>query len=118
MSCVPVSVTFELDTPDQLRRVVLTLTSEKRSDESEMWTIDFALWERGDNQSGFQVVDKVSVELGPEDFEGARTIAREGLCTGQRAQSLVAADTLKAFHYGSATSDDVRDDVVEIVRAE
>ena len=118
MSFVPVSVTFELNTPDQRRRVVLTLTSEKRSEESEMWTIDFELWERGENQSDFEVVDKVSVELGPEDSEGARTIAQEGLCTGQRAQSLVAADTLRDFHDGSATADDVRHDVAEIVRAE
>ncbi len=118
MSFVPVSVRFEINTPDQLRRVVLTLTGAQENDESEVWAIDFEVWERDDHHSAFQVIGAVSVELSPKDFGGARTIARKGLCTGQRAQALVAAETLKNKHVGTATVDDVRDDVVKIVHAE
>jgi hypothetical protein len=76
------------------------------------------VWERAARPSPLEVVGKVSVELDPKDFDGARTIARDGLCTGQRAQALVAAETLKAYSAGDLTSADVQNEVANIVRVD
>jgi hypothetical protein len=118
MSLVPVTVQFEINRPDNLQRVVLTLTGAQENNDSERWTIDFEVWERTDQQEAFQVIGEVSVELDPRDFGATRTMAREGLCTGQRAQALVAADVLKANRLGEATADELHDEVVKIVHAE
>jgi len=119
MPFAPVVIQIEIITPDQLRKIVFTLISTQGNDQAENWTIDFEVWECNDPVAAFQLIGKVAVVLSPEDFDGARTIAKnQCLCNAQAAQALAAADTLKASHYGTATTDDVRSDVVQIVHAE
>src|SRR5579871_6433311 len=93
---VSVDIEFEIVSPDGRRKIALRLISTQGNAQAEDWTIDFEVWERSDPVAVFQLSGKVAVVLGPEDFDGARTIAKnQVLCTGQTAQALVAAQTLK-----------------------
>lgn len=113
---LPSSVHFEILTNNDLRKINLTLTNAQEN-EREEWNIDLEVSERN-RTSPFQLVGKIAVRLGPEDFEGARTISKVGLCPVQRAQTLHAADALKAHRDGELTIDHVRDAVTDIVRVE
>jgi hypothetical protein len=110
--------TFEIDTPDLLRRVVLTLENHPEDGAGENWSISLELWERDNSNEDFVFVVEVFVKLDPIDFAGAQAIALEGLCVGQRAQALKAAEVVKVSMTDYATEDDdVRQAVRDIVHA-
>ena len=117
MSCHPINVEFDIVTPDQLREIVLGLEKICVHDLGS-WVVELELNERVSSEGQFTLVAKIRVPV-PSDnaaaTQGAETIARDGLCETQSAQTLVAAEELKSHVVGNATESDVQAAVLGIL---
>jgi len=93
-----VSVTFKIVTPDQLRKIIFTLTRESDS-QTDSWSITFELDERKNTTDDFAMVIQLNVDVDHNDKDAndqAAATAKHGLDADQQAQALVAGDTAKA----------------------
>jgi hypothetical protein len=109
-----ISVTFKIVTPDQMRRIIFTL-SKVSEDETESWAVMFELDERADTDSDFQLVVQLQVDLDETASAQSAATAKHGLDANQRAQALTAGDTAKDAKIGDATLDDAKEDATGIV---
>ena len=118
MSFVPVSVTFDINTVDNLRRIVLTLTSAQESDGSETWTINFQVWERADFRTTFKLL-VVFRSISMRRIPRARTLAQRDFAppNGRRPSSPQRRSRQSAYIDEEAI-EEVRDQVEKIVRAD
>jgi hypothetical protein len=111
-----ISVTFKIVTPDQLRKIIFTLT--RMSDaENDSWSVMFELDERADATKDFQLVIQLQVDVDHNDDANAAATAKHGMDSNQRAQALVAGDTAKDAKNGDATVDDAKADAAGVVSA-
>jgi hypothetical protein len=111
-----ISVTFTIVTPDQLRKIVFTLT-KMSSNNTDSWSVMFELDERTDSSKDFQLVVQLKVDVDKGDAAKAAATAKHGLDSDQHAQALVAADTAKDAKTGDATVDDAKEDAAAVVSA-
>jgi hypothetical protein len=109
MSCVPICIQFELDTPDNLRKIVLTRQAPR----------ELIHPRTGPSISRFGNEMIQCRPLKPSERSQSRPVRK--ISTG-REQSpktgSASAEVLKANRNGLATADDVEDQVVQIVRTE
>jgi hypothetical protein len=111
-----ISVTFKIVTPDQLRKIIFTLT--RMSDaENDSWSVMFELDERADATKDFQLVIQLQVDVDHNDDPNAAATAKHGMDSNQRAQALVAGDTAKDAKIGDASVDDAKADAAGVVSA-
>ena len=111
-----ISVTFTIVTPDQLRKIVFSLSklSDKNNDS---WSVMFELDERADATKKFELVIQLQVDVDHNDAAKAAATAKHGMDTDQHAQALQAGDTAKDAKTGDATLDDAKEDTKGIVSA-
>ncbi len=111
-----ISVTFKIVTPDQLRRIIFTL-SRVSDDTNDSWSVMFELAERADVTKTFQLVIQLQVDVDHDDRTKAEATAKNGLDSDQHAQALVAADTAKDAKTGDATLEDAQNDAKAVIAA-
>jgi len=111
-----ISVTFKIVTPDQLRKIVFTL-SRMSDAQNDSWSVMFELDERADATKDFQLVVQLQVDVDHNDDANAAATAKHGMDSNQRAQALVAGDTAKDAKAGDATLDDAKADAAGVVSA-
>ena len=111
-----ISVTFKIVTPDQLRKIIFTL-SRMSDSANDSWSVMFELDERADPSKEFQMVIQLQVDVDHNDDAKAAATATHGLDSDQHAQTLVAADTAKDAKTGDATIAEAREDAIAIVAA-
>lgn len=100
-----ITVSFTIVTPDQLRRIIFTLTKTQAS-AGESWDIMFELDERADAAKNFVLVARFQVDVDQEDHDNAAATAKHGLDSDQVDQAHVAADTASDVKTGAATLED------------
>ena len=93
--------------PDSLRRIRVELIQHG---DSGPWSITLELLERLNTAAQFESVGKMTVPVAPDDYEGAKAIAENGLCEEQTAQAWVAADATKG------NGDDAQLAILQILR--
>ncbi len=114
-----ISVTFKIVTPDQLRKIIFTLT--KMSDaKNDSWSVMFELDERAEATKDFNLVIQLQVDVDHNDPDAdaqAAATAKHGMDADQREQTLVAGDTAKDAKTGNGgvTVDDAKQDAVAVV---
>lgn len=111
-----ISVTFKIVTPDQLRKIIFTL-SRMSDAQNDSWSVMFELDERADATEDFQLVIQLQVDVDHDDNVNAAATAKHGMDSNQRAQALVAGDTAKDAKTGDATVDDAKTDAAGVVSA-
>ena len=111
-----ISVTFKIVTPDQLRKIIFTL-SRLSDAKNDSWSVMFELDERADTTKDFHLVIQLQVDVDHNENAKAAATAQNGLDSDQHAQALVAADTAKDVKTGDATAADAKEDVAAIVSA-
>jgi hypothetical protein len=111
-----ISVTFKIVTPDQLRKIIFTL-SRMSDAQNDSWSVMFELDERADPTMDFQLAILLQVDVDHNDDANAAATAKHGMDANQRAQALVAGDTAKDAKTGDATLDDARADAGGVVSA-
>jgi len=111
-----ISVTFKIVTPDQLRKIIFTLTRMSDS-ASDSWTVMFELGERADPANDFQMVIQLQVDVDHKDEAKAAATATHGLDADQHTKALLAADIAKEVKTGDAKIAEAREQVIAIVAA-
>jgi|SRR5215469_189974 len=111
-----ISVTFKIVTPDQLRKIVFTL-SRMSDAQDDSWSVMFELDERTDPTKDFQLVIQLQVDVDHNDNPNAAATAKHGMDSNQRAQALTAGDTAKDATTGDATLDDAKADAAGVISA-
>ena len=117
MSCVPISVRFEIHTPDERRRITFDLNRSCGPNDAEHWTIHFSVFERKKAAAEFELAAATSVAVVAENHAAAGEVARNGLCEAQTAAAFVAADSLIAAERGDLPLEDAHDDIQAILTA-
>lgn len=99
---VSISVQFELDTPDGLKKIVFGLEKDTDTDQNSTWTIHFALSERTDTTKDFQLVVSLDVKVKTALFGAAEATAKSGLTPNQAAFAMgPAASAANAAQAGT-----------------
>lgn len=99
---VSISVAFELDTPDGLKKINFGLEKDTDDDQNATWTIHFALSERTDTTKDFAQVVSLDVTVKTTLFGAAETTAKNGLTPNQAAFAMgPAAAATKAAKAGT-----------------
>jgi hypothetical protein len=111
-----ISVTFKIVTPDQLRKIIFTL-SWMSDAHNDSWSVMFELDERADATKDFQLVIQLQVDVDHNDYANAAATAKHGMDSNQRAQALTAGDTARDAKTGDATVDDAKADAAAVVSA-
>jgi len=111
-----ISVTFKIVTPDQLRKIIFTL-SRMSDAQNDSWSVMFELDERADSTKDFQLVIQLQVDVDHNDDANAAATAKHGMDSNQRAQALVAGDTAKDVKTGDATLDDANAELAGLISA-
>jgi|ERR1700687_3487141 len=111
-----ISVTFKIVTPDQLRKIIFTL-SRMSDAQNDSWSVMFELDERADATKDFQLVIQLQVDVDHNDDTNAAATAKHGMDSNQRAQALVAGDTAKDVKTGDATIDDAKAELAGVISA-
>jgi hypothetical protein len=111
-----ISVTFKIVTPDQLRKIIFTL-SRMSDAQNDSWSVMFELDERADANKDFQMVIQLQVDVDHNDDANAAATAKHGLDGDQRVQALNAGDTAKDAKTGDATPEEAKADAAGIVTA-
>ena len=109
-----ISVTFKIVTPDQLRKIMFTL-SRLSDSQNDSWSVMFELDERADTTKPFQLVIQLQVDVDHNDNDKAAATAKNGLDSDQHGQALVAGDTAKDAKKGDAMIEDAKQDAAAIV---
>jgi hypothetical protein len=109
-----IHVTFTIVTPDQLRKIIFTLSKTTDAND-DSWSIMFELDERADANGKFQLVIQLQVDVDHNDSAKAAATAKNGMDPDQRAQALVAGDTAKDVKTGDASKEDLQADTKAIV---
>lgn len=116
-----ISVTFKIVTPNQLRKIIFTL-SKMSDDQQDSWSVMFELDERADTNHDFAMVIQLQVDVDHDDPDAqnkAAATAKHGLDADQRTQALAAANTAKDAKTGNhgVTLDDAKEDAAGVVTA-
>ncbi len=111
-----ISVTFKIVTPDQLRRIIFTL-SRLVDAKQDSWSVMFELDERADATKDFNLVIQLQVNVDHEDSDKAAATAKNGMDSDQHSQALIAGDVAKASTKGEALKEDAEGEAAGIVSA-
>lgn len=101
-----IKVSFELDTPDGLRKVMFGLEKDMKGDDP-IWTIHFQLQERAAAADPFTNIVTLDVTVDEQALHpAAETAAKSGLTTAQAGHALgPAAEDAKGTTTGDVDTD-------------
>jgi len=111
-----ISATFQIVTPDQLRKIILKLCRVTGAAAGDEWSVEFELDERPDQSRPFDLIAQLRVTVDPEDHQRAEATARHGLDQEQHAQVLAAADTARDALAGLADPADARNGAKAVLK--
>lgn len=109
------SVDLLIVTPDQLRRIDLSLSKSFKDDNSVQWFMEFGLQERKKTTDAFADVIKLTVKINPAHNDKAEATAKKGLEDAQTSAAFVAADSAKAASAGEISKQTAQADARRIV---
>lgn len=98
MACTSFSVDLLVVTPNNLRKIGITLIKKCNSDGTVDWTMAFGLEERAKTTDPFNPVVTLKVTLHQELHDKAETTAKHGLDGDQTRAAFAASDTAKLFN--------------------
>jgi hypothetical protein len=118
MGCTPISVQFDLASPDQLRKITLALSRSCMPDDTADWQIHFKLESRFNPTAEFFTLAEVLVPVPEKDHAAAEDMTKDGVCPEQQAQAWVTAGVVEQYSNMGGTDDPaVGSAVIQILRA-
>ncbi len=97
MACTSFSVDLLVVTPNQLRKINLTLIKKCNPGDTVDWTMVFDLEERAKTTDPFQPLVTLKVTIHQDFHDKAEATAKHGLDGDQARASFAASDTAKLF---------------------
>jgi len=114
MAITSFSVDLLVVTPDQLRKINITL-SKDANDGSVDWTMDFGLEERAKTTEDYHDVVKLSVKLKQAQHAKADQTAKKGLDSTQTSQAFIAGDAAKLASDGEISKQSAQAEVRKVI---
>lgn len=111
--CVPISVSFQVLTDDQLRQIIFGLTKGCNPDDTAFWIIHFQLQERADTNSAFVDRVKLDVTVGQDNHDNAQKTADNSLNDAQTNHLLGPVQQAADLKAGGQIGNDELGGVVE-----
>ena len=115
MACTSFSVDLLVVTPDQLRKIDLTLAKNCNDDGSVVFTLTFGLQERTKTTDPFADVVKLDVTIKPALHDKAEATANNGLDQAQTSAALTAGDSAKLFKQGQISQKSAQASAAKVI---
>ena len=117
MACTSFSVDLLVVTPDQLRKIDLSLAKDCKDDGSVLFTMTFGLQERKKTTDPFADLVKLDVTIKPALHDKAEATAKKGLDQAQSSAALTAADSAKLFKQGKISKKSAQASTAKVISA-
>ena len=115
MAITSFSVDLLVVTPNQLRKINITLSKDASNGGSVDWTMDFGLEERAKTTDDFHDVVKLSVKLKEAQHPKADQTAKKGLDSTQTSQAFIAGDAAKLASDGEISKQSAQAEVRKVI---
>jgi hypothetical protein len=112
---VSISVNFELDTPDGLKKIDFGLEKDTDDQQNSTWTIHFQLMERTDTTKDFAQVVLLDVKVKTANYGAAENISKNGMTPNQAAYAMGPAATAAAAAKAGTLPQSVAESTVQKV---
>lgn len=109
------SVDLLVVTPDQLRKINITLSKDFKDDGSVLWLMIFGLQERKKTTDDFADIIKLTVKINPAHNDKADATAKKGLDEAQTSAAYAAAESAKLAATGEISKQTANADAKRVI---